>query len=226
MPAPSPSAPFSKSGPPPSGRAARTFKPRRGRLTRSEAEAVDALLPAYLLEPRPTVLDERQLVIDIGFGNGETTVALAMEHPASTVLAIDVHTPGMGVLARALHEGGFTNVRIVDADALDVVTWMCAPGAARLINVSFPDPWKKPSQYHRRLVDASFIDLVATRLASGGELRFASDWEHYARVVTELLSAHMEFERADPWTSRPTTKFERRALAAGRVITDLAYRRR
>jgi tRNA (guanine-N7-)-methyltransferase len=214
------------SGPPTSGRSARTFKPRRGRLSGSETEAVETLLPRYRLAPSVEPLTGAGLVFDVGFGNGETTVALAERFPGRTVIAIDVHTPGLGVLARTLSGRGIDNVRIVDADALDVLTWMCGPGQASYVNVSFPDPWPKAGQQHRRLVDRSFADLVATRMCLGGVFSFASDWQPYADVVDEVLGAHSDFEPTEPWTDRPETKYERRGKAAGRVITNLSYERR
>lgn len=220
------SAPFSMSGPPASGRSARTFKPRRGRLSRSEADAVATLLPAYLTPPSIQPVPESDLVFDVGFGNGETTIALAERFPDRLVIAVDVHTPGLGVLARALADRDIKNVRVIDADALDVLTWMCGPGQASLVNVSFPDPWPKAGQQHRRLVDHSFADLLATRLRSGGVFSFASDWQPYVKAVEEVLRAQRDFEPTNAWTDRPETKYERRGKAAGRAITNLSYQRR
>lgn len=223
---PPPSSPFSMSGPPASGRASRTFKPRRGRLTRSEQDAVDTLLPAYLVEPSTSPFASADLVLDIGVGNGETTIALASEYPEWLIVAIDVHTPGLGALARSVHEATLTNVRVVDADALDVLTWMTRPDQIAIVNVSFPDPWPKAGQQHRRLVDASFVALLASRIRTGGIFCFATDWTPYAQRVVEVFDAESAFEQAATWAGRPLTKFQRRGVAAGREITDLAYRRR
>ncbi len=195
-------------------------------MSGAETDAVATLLPAYLMAPSIELPPGADLVFDVGFGNGETTIALAERFPDRLVLAVDVHTPGLGVLARALAKRNVGNVRIVDADALDVLTWMCGPGQASIVNVSFPDPWPKAGQQHRRLVDASFADLLATRLRSGGVFSFASDWQPYADLVDDILRAHKNFVPTEAWTDRPETKYERRGRAAGRAITDLSYQRR
>ncbi len=216
--------PYAQSGRPSTGRSSRTFKPRRGRLTLAEQEAIDRWLPSFTYTPRahePIPFDP--LVLDVGFGNGETTLALAREFWAATVVAIDVHTPGFGALLRELHDASIANVRICDSDALDVLRWSARDHSVSLINVSFPDPWPKIGQQHRRLVQEPFLDVLARKLRVGGTFRFATDWLPYAEQVVELFSADDRFEQAPPWTTRPNTKFERRGLAAGRPSTDLAY---
>lgn len=220
-------APYAQSGHPSTGRSSRTFKPRRGRITTAEQEAIDQWLADYTYTPRahePIPFDP--LVIDIGFGNGETTLGLAEEFWAATVLAIDVHTPGFGALVRELHDRSITNVKICDSDALDVLRWSVRDNSVSLINVSFPDPWPKVGQQHRRLVQQSFLDVLATTLRVGATFRFATDWLPYAEQVEALFSNDDRFEQAPLWTNRPTTKFERRGRHAGRPSTDLAYLRR
>ncbi len=163
------------------------------------------------------------LVIDIGFGNGETTLALAREFWAATIVGIDVHTPGFGALLRVLHDESIANVRICDTDALDVLRWSVRDHSVTLVNVAFPDPWPKAGQQHRRLVQASFLEVLTAKLRVGGTFRFATDWVPYAEQVEELFAVDQRFEQAPAWHDRPTTKFERRGIAEGRPITDLAY---
>lgn len=232
-----PGAPFALDGRPASGRSARTFKPRRGRLSDAKRTDLEELVPPILLEPSTTLLDRvavfgrtAPLVIDIGFGMGESTAAIAIAHPELDLLAIDVHTPGFVALARALHEARAGNVRIVAADALDVLTWMVAPSSVAQVRVSFPDPWPKASQRHRRLVDTSFAALVATRLQPAGTLHLATDWPDYANQMLEVLSAsdalvntHDRWAPRDP--ERPVTRYEQRGIDAGRPIRDLVFRR-
>lgn len=232
-----PGAPFTLDGRPASGRSARTFKPRRGRLSDAKRTDLEELVPPILLEPSTTLLDRvavfgrtAPLVIDIGFGMGESTAAIAIAHPELDLLAIDVHTPGFVALARALHEAGAGNVRIVAADALDVLTWMVAPATVAQVRVSFPDPWPKASQRHRRLVDRSFAALVTSRLEHGGTLHLATDWPDYADQMLEVLSAsdalvntHDGWAPRDP--ERPITRYEQRGIDAGRPIRDLVFRR-
>ena len=223
-PEPTEPSPYATSGRPSTGRASRTFKPRRGRLTKTEQDAVDRLLPLYLIKPTASeTLRFDPLVLDVGFGNGETSVALAVEFWAATVVAIDVHTPGFGALARMVHDRALTNVRICDADALDVLRWSVTDHSLTLLNLAFPDPWPKAGQQHRRLVQPSFLDMLAAKLRVGGIFRFASDWKPYADQVEMLFRNDERFEQAPPWSTRPTTKFETRGLGAGRPSTDLAY---
>jgi tRNA (guanine-N7-)-methyltransferase len=218
------SEPYAQSGRPSTGRDSRTFKARRGRLTLSEQEAVDQWRSVYEYVPTAAeMLPFDPLVIDIGFGNGETTLALAREFWAATIVGIDVHTPGFGALLRILHDQSITNVRICDTDALDVLRWSVRDHSVTLVNVAFPDPWPKVGQQHRRLVQVSFLDVLATKLRVGGTFRFASDWLPYAEQVEELFAADARFEQAPPWHDRPKTKFENRGIAEGRPITDLAY---
>lgn len=232
-----PGAPFAHEGRPASGRSARTFKPRRGRLSEAKRADLEALVPPLLVEPTTTVLDRAvvfgrvaPLVVDIGFGMGESTAALATAHPELDLLAVDIHTPGFVALARALHDAHATNVRIVAADALDVLTWMVAPASLAQVRVSFPDPWPKASQRHRRLVDGSFATLVASRLEPGGTLHLATDWPDYAEQMLEVLRAcdaltnvHEAWAPRDP--ERPCTRYEQRGIDAGRPIRDLVFRR-
>jgi len=236
-----PGVPFAHEGRPASGRAARTFKPRRGRLSDAKRADLEALVPPLLLAPSTSVLDRAAvfgrvapLVVDIGFGMGESTAALAVAHPDVDLLAVDIHTPGFVALARALHEAQATNVRIVAADALDVLTWMVAPGSLAQVRASFPDPWPKASQRHRRLVDPSFAGLVATRLEPGGTLHLATDWPDYADQMLEVLSACRDLtnehaDEHDGWAprdpERPCTRYEQRGIDAGRPIRDLVFRR-
>lgn len=232
-----PGTPFALDGRPASGRSARTFKPRRGRLSDAKRNDLEQLVPPLLVPPSADLLDrarifgrEAPLAIDIGFGMGETTSAFAIAHPELDTLAIDIHTPGFVALARAMHDAQATNVRIVAADALDVLTWMLAPATVAQVRVSFPDPWPKASQRHRRLVDASFAALVASRLAPGGTLHLATDWPDYADQMLEVLSACDALVNAhDGWAprdpERPITRYEQRGIDAGRPIRDLVFRR-
>ena len=228
--------PFARSGRPSADRAARSFKPR-GRMSPTLRRAMQTVAPALLIPPAVGLLDvsvafgrDAPLIVDLGFGMGDTTVALAHQHPASAVLGIDVHLPGVARVADRAAAAGLTNIRLISADGIDVLRHMLAEGSISLIQIAFPDPWPKPSQRHRRLVDARFVALVASRLAPGGVLRLATDVDDYAvqmlsalRSEPLLTNVHDAFAPRD--ASRPATKFERRALAAGRTVHDLAFQR-
>jgi tRNA (guanine-N7-)-methyltransferase len=229
-----PGAPFAQSGRPASGRGARTFMPRRGRMNDVKQKAVVELVPALLVKPEAVFLDQQAifgrsapLAVEVGFGMGESTVALAHDHPEWDIIAIDVHTPGFAALAIGLAANGRTNVRIVDADALDVLEWMIAPASVTLLTTFFPDPWPKKDQQHKRLVTESFADLVASRLTPDGIWRMATDWPDYGEQMHQVVANSPSVIPLgdDPfarWPGRPITKFENRGLLAGRPIVDIA----
>ena len=229
-----PGAPFTQFGRPASGRGARTFMPRRGRMNEVKARAVVELVPALLVPPNPVFIDQEAifgriapLAVEVGFGMGESTVALAHDHPEWDIIAIDVHTPGFAALAIGLAANGRNNVRIVDADALDVLEWMIAPGSVTLLTTFFPDPWPKKDQQHKRLVTESFADLVASRLTLDGIWRMATDWPDYGEQMHRVVANSPSVVPLgdDPfvrWPGRPITKFENRGLLAGRQIVDIA----
>ena len=167
------------------------------------------------------------VVLEIGCGDGEATAALAAADPRRDVLAVDVHTPGLGALLRRAEAAGLTNVRVADGDALVVLRDMLAPASLDEVRVLFPDPWPKPRHHKRRLVTPAFADLVASRLAPGGRLHVATDWAHYARQVLDVVASAGDLDGgAVPRPSRPATRFERRALLAGRPVVDVVAVRR
>lgn len=196
----------------------RTYKARR-RVTPGQSEALARLLPRY--GAGVPFGREAPLVVEIGSGMGEATVAMAAADPGRDVLAVEVHTPGLGALLRRVEGLGLTNVRVVEADGLDVLRAQ-APGSLDEVRVFFPDPWPKARHHKRRLVTAAFCDLVAARLRTGGRLHVATDWASYAEQVRDVLTAHplLDLVGTDRG-ARPVTRFERQGLAAGRPPRDL-----
>jgi tRNA (guanine-N7-)-methyltransferase len=166
------------------------------------------------------------VVLDIGFGGGETTIALARARPDEDVLAIDVHTPGVGRLLEAIERDGLRNVRVVEGDATIFVERL-PPASLAEVRVLFPDPWPKVRQRHRRLLSERFVAALVDRLAPGGSLHVATDVEDYARHVLAVCAADGRLAGgivARPaW--RPTTRFEQRALDEGRSAIDLRFTR-
>ena len=163
-------------------------------------------------------------MLEIGFGMGEATAELAAEQPAYDVLAVDVHTPGQGQLLALLDACALTNVRVMDGDANVVLREMLATSSLSAVRVFFPDPWPKARHVKRRLVDLAFAELVADRLVDGGLLHVATDVPAYADQVRDVLARPPGLEPIDA-PPRPTTRFERRAVAADRPSVDLAARR-
>ncbi|WP_432546648.1 tRNA (guanosine(46)-N7)-methyltransferase TrmB [Kineococcus sp. SYSU DK004] len=213
-----------------------SYKLRRGRMSAARRAALAAHAERFAVPAGDGPLDLAALfgpgtpvVLEVGFGMGETTLAMAAADPGTGLLAADVHTPGVAALLQGLAERGLEHVRVVEDDARRLLRRRLAPGSLAGVRVFFPDPWPKPRHHKRRLLDAAFTALVAERLAPGGLLHVATDWEPYAERVAGVLAAEpglvLEEVRHEPPPWRPRTRFEARGLARGHVVTDLLARR-
>ncbi len=167
-------------------------------------------------------------IVEIGSGIGEATAALAAARPDHNIVALEVWRPGIAHTLGLLAQAGAENVRLVSVDAVWCVEHLFGPGEIEELWTFFPDPWPKQRHHKRRLVDADFAALAASRLRPGGLWRLATDWQPYADQMRSVLDAEPALDGGpvERWTDRPVTKFERKGLEVGRDITDLAYRRR
>ncbi|MBC8006725.1 MAG: tRNA (guanosine(46)-N7)-methyltransferase TrmB [Prolixibacteraceae bacterium] len=216
----------------------RSFVLRQGRVSNAQRRAVDSLLPlfgiAYL--PAPCDFDaaftrSAPRFLEIGFGMGETTAQIAAEHPHNDYIGVEVHTPGVGGLLRLIEAQQLTNIRIIQHDAVEVVTNMIPVGVLSGIHVFFPDPWPKKRHHKRRLLQPAFAHLLASRLQPGGLLHVATDWEEYASHILQILAEEAllvnSVEGFAPRPDyRPLTKFESRGLKLGHGVRDIIFRRR
>ena len=222
-------------------RTIRSFVTRAGRITEAQQRALEESWPRYGVEFDGThtldldALFGRQAprVVEIGFGNGENLAALATAHPERDYLGIEVHRAGVGRLMLAAQSGQLTNVRIACHDAVEVLEHQLPRESLDEILILFPDPWHKKRHHKRRLIQPPFVELVVSRLKSGGVLRLATDWEPYAIQMLEVLSANPAIENLSPErgyiekpTERITTRFEKRGQRLGHGVWDLAFRRR
>jgi tRNA (guanine-N7-)-methyltransferase len=214
--------------------AIRTWTTRKGRMGPTQHEALDRLRPVLGIDVDGVRLDlpglfgrSAPVVLEVGSGTGQVTAALAAADPARDVVAVEVHTPGVATLMRLVESAGLTNVRVAEGDALVLLRDMLAPGLLDEVRVLFPDPWPKARHHKRRLVSPSFARLAASRLRSGGRLHVATDWAPYAAHVLEAVSTCSELVGGVvPRPDRPVTRFEQRALAEGRPVTDVVAVRR
>lgn len=215
----------------------RSYKMRRSRIGTVRQEALDTLLDRFAVPDGDGLLDlgalfgtDAPVVLEIGFGTGTSTLAMAEAEPGTSVLAADVHTPGVATLLLGLDQAGLDNVRVLVGDGRQLLQDRIAPASLAGVRVYFPDPWPKGRHHKRRLVDRGFAALVADRLAPGGLLHCATDWEPYAQQMISVLSTEPKlelvndgrFERPD-W--RPVTRYEARGLARGHRVADLFARR-
>ncbi|MGH3510092.1 MAG: tRNA (guanine(46)-N(7))-methyltransferase TrmB [Nocardioidaceae bacterium] len=167
------------------------------------------------------------LVVEIGSGIGEATVALAAARPDVNVLAFEVWRAGIAETMLRLEANHCDNVRLVSVDAVWSLEHLLGPGSVTELWTFFPDPWPKSKHHKRRLVGSAFARTVASRLAAGGRWRLATDWPEYAASMVRVLGAEplLAGGVTPRWHERPMTRFERRGLRAGRPVTDLTYRR-
>lgn len=217
-------------------RPVRSFVLRQGRITAAQRSALDTLWRDYGVELGAEPLDLDALfgrnaprVLEIGFGMGDALAEMAGAHPEQDFLGIEVHRPGVGNLLRLLAEQQISNVRVVCADAVEVLSGHLVDGAFDAAQLFFPDPWPKRRHHKRRIVQPPFVALVAKKLKRGGRFHLCTDCEEYAAQMLEVLDAAAEFTNtcpADgyaPRGGRPRSKFERRATCAGRRVLDIVF---
>lgn len=218
----------------------RSFVRRAGRTTAAQARALAEVGPQVLVpyDTQPLAWEgtfgrHAPVVLEIGFGMGEATAHIAQAMPARDFLCCEVHEPGVGALLKRVQDGALANVRIVAHDAVEVLQHMVAPGSLAGVHVFFPDPWHKKRHHKRRLVQPEWVDLVATRLAPGGYLHCATDWQPYAEHMLQVLQANRALHNTATDVSgfatrpayRPLTKFEQRGLRLGHGVWDVVFRR-
>lgn len=219
-------------------RSIRSYVLRQGRMTRAQARAHATLLPKYGVPFFRAPLDLTALfgraapkIVEIGFGMGETTAAIARENPDKDYLAIEVYSPGVGNLLKRIDALGLSNVRVIQHDAVDVLEWMLAPESLDGVHIFFPDPWPKKRHHKRRLIQPPFVALLAQRLKPGGYLHVATDWQDYAEHILAVLSEEPRLANAAGRgfvprpNSRPPTKFEERGRRLGHGVWDVLFRR-
>jgi tRNA (guanine-N7-)-methyltransferase len=221
-------------------RGVRSFVLRAGRMTDGQQRALTTHWPGFGLEYTPDSCDLSALfgrlaprIVEIGFGNGANLIHMAGLRPEADFLGVEVHRPGVGRVLLEIERLGLSNVRVSNHDAVEVIGQQLPEASLDEILVLFPDPWHKKRHHKRRLLNEAFVALLATRLKSGGLLRAATDWEHYAQQMLGVLSgcALLENTAVDGAyvprpQSRQPTRFERRGERLGHGVWDLAFRRR
>jgi len=227
--------------PPPSpnlGKPIRSFVLRQGRISEAQQRSLDTLMPVYGIAYSKQLLDlEKSFarvapkILEIGFGMGETTSTIAENYPQNDTLALEVHTPGVGSLLKQIQAKNLSNIRIIQHDAVEVLRDMLAAESLDGAHIYFPDPWHKARHNKRRLVQAPFVALLASKLKTGAYLHLATDWENYAQQMLAVLSAEPSLHNtaadyAPRPAHRPLTKFENRGLKLGHGVWDLIFEKR
>jgi tRNA (guanine-N7-)-methyltransferase len=216
----------------------RSFVLRQGRVSSAQHRAYVALLPKYGIpfEKKPLDLQSTfgrsaSTFLEIGFGMGETTAAIARESPGQDYIAVEVHTPGVGSLLKQLDELELTNVRVIQHDVVEVLQHMLPPECLDGVHIFFPDPWPKKRHHKRRLIQPEFIALLCRHLKPGGYIHAATDWKDYAEQMLGVLSNEPHLINIAAGFAlrpehRPLTKFEQRGLRLGHEVRDLVFRKK
>lgn len=213
----------------------RSFVLRAGRMSDAQRRSYETLAPRYVIPFRRERLDldilfepTRPVVVEIGFGMGVATAAIAEANPGTGYLGIEVHTPGVGKLLWEIGRRGLENLRIVERDAVEVLEGMIPDGSVAGFHIFFPDPWPKKRHHKRRLVKRPFTELLASKLVAGGYLYMVTDWVEYAEFALEelgattgLVNAYQGYAPRAEWL--PETKFERKGLDKSHEVRNLYF---
>lgn len=208
-------------------------------MSPAQSRAFDDVGPHALLAYTPnTALDYRAIfgreaptILEIGFGMGESTAAIAALRPDDNFIGIEVHSPGVGALLKLIGEQQLSNLKIIQHDAVDVLNTMVPNASLAGLHIFFPDPWPKKRHHKRRLIQAPFVQLLTQKLIPDGYLHLATDWQEYAEQMLLVLGEEPQLANtATDYASRPsyrgTSGFERKGLTKGHGIWDLVFRRR
>jgi tRNA (guanine-N7-)-methyltransferase len=217
----------------------KSFVLRQGRLTAAQQHALDNYWLDYGIDYSDQVLSFKELfgnsndvIVEIGFGNGESLLQQAIKQPEYNFIGIEVHGPGLGHLIHNAHKEGLQNLKVIRHDAVEVLKQQIADLSIRRLQLFFPDPWHKKRHHKRRIINSDFISLVHSKLKSDGLFHMATDWQHYAEQMLEQMDRSECFQNTagaghfspdKGW--RCETKFERRGIKLGHGVWDLIYKK-
>lgn len=219
-------------------REVKTYVLRAGRMTAAQEKAYKQLAPAYCIpfeNKRINFVDifgnTNPIIVEIGFGMGDATWQIAKANPNINYIGIEVHTPGVGKLLSEIQKNELKNLFIIEYDAMEVLQNMFGDNSINGFHIFFPDPWPKKKHHKRRMLQRPRTDLLAKKLSAGGYLYFVTDWLEYAEFALEQLTDTPGLKNkyegfAEPQLWRNQTKFERKGMAADRVITEIFFEKK
>ncbi len=221
----------------PHKRTIRSFVRREGRMTVGQKKAYESLWPQFGLDPEQKLAtihtpfgQTAPVVLEIGFGMGDSLAQQAIAQPQHHYIGVEVHRPGVGHLLSLIATHELNNIRIYCADAVEVLKHCIPDNSLDAVQIFFPDPWPKKRHHKRRLVQIPMVNLIISKLKSGGTLHLATDWENYAEHMLDTLNACPQLlntSTSGPYVerpaSRPLTKFESRGKRLGHGVWDLVF---
>ena len=176
-----------------------------------------------------SVFNDGPICIEIGFGMGSATSAIADKNPEINYIGIEVHKPGVGRLLADIEHKNLSNLKIINHDAVEVLSKMIKDSSLDGVHILFPDPWPKTKHHKRRLINDEFTDLLVCKLKPGGYIYTATDWENYAEQMLDVFSRSEKLDNAfNDWADspvwRPQTAFERKGLNKNHIIRELYFK--
>jgi tRNA (guanine-N7-)-methyltransferase len=208
----------------------RSFIRRQGRLSPAQGRAIERYWPRFGIEYQSKMIDmsaifgrSSPIVLEIGFGMGASLFEMASQQPALDFIGIEIHTPGIGSLLNHIAAANLQNIRIINHDAVEVLNDMIQDASLSKIQIFFPDPWPKKRHHKRRLIQVPFVEHLLKKLAPGGLLHIATDWEDYARHIQEVLVQVPSLREYTDQANRPKTKYESRGRRLGHEIWDFVF---
>lgn len=220
-------------------RTIRSFVMRAGRTTEGQQKALDEVWPFMGLEVKEGSVvfselfgREAPVVLEIGFGMGDSLIEMASQQPENNYIGIEVHKPGVGRLLSRANEAGLSNIRVYAEDAIEVLAQCIPDNSLDVLQLFFPDPWHKKKHHKRRIVQPEFAQTVRKKLKVGGYFHMATDWENYAEHMMDVMTEAEGYKNKagegvyspqPEW--RPVTKFQKRGERLGHGVWDLMFER-
>ena len=214
-----------------------SFVRRSGRLSKAQSTGLNELWPTYgvNLDNKTINLDElfnkpQSVTLEIGFGNGDSLLEMALQQPQNNFLGIEVYEAGIGRLINEANKKQISNLKIIKGDAVEILEGNIEDDSISCLQLFFPDPWHKKKHHKRRIIQTSFLDILKNKLINGGIVHIATDWEDYAEHIMETMENHPDFKNTagDHIYStrpkhRPLTKFENRGQKLGYGVWDIIF---
>tara|TARA_B110001452_G_scaffold67399_1_gene54227 strand:+ start:1946 stop:2641 length:696 start_codon:yes stop_codon:yes gene_type:complete len=214
-----------------------SFVRRSGRISKAQSIGLNELWHDYGVDLNEKKLDFNKLflsknnvTLEVGFGNGDSLLEMAIDQPNQNFLGIEVYEAGVGRLINEANKNKLSNLKIIKDDAVEVLTNNILDNSISHFQLFFPDPWHKKKHHKRRIVQISFLDLLSKKLKKDGIVHIATDWENYAEHIMELLESHSHFKNCAGVhmyslrpKNRPLTKFENRGQKLGHGVWDIIF---
>jgi len=217
----------------------RSFVIRNKKLNSSDDKIIKNIFPIMGSSFKTEIIDFNKMfnisfpvILEIGFGTGKTLVNTAFKNQAKNFLGIEVHKTSIVKCLKYAHLKNIKNLKIIYHDAEEVVNHMIKNESLSKIQLFFPDPWHKKRHHKRRILKKKFINLISKKLILGGILHIATDCQHYANSIINIINdipGYKNLSKNNTYIERPEfrpiTKFEKRAVFLNKTVFDLLFKK-